>query len=507
MVTLATLPTKTGTVDGSGFLHLSESGADKKLIVNDFLAKIAEQYSTDINAFLATASSIAGLDSLNKKGTDIASATTINLNTTTGNYVNITGTTTITGITLAEGKQRLVRFAGALILTHGASLVLPSAANITTAAGDFALFVGDTTGITRCVGYTRANGYTVNNTFSNKNAIINGDFNIWQRGTSFTAVADGTYTADRFLYLKTGAMVHTVSRSTDVPTVLQAGRLFNYSLLTDCTTVDSSIAAGDYCVQEHRIEGFNWLPLAQKTITLSFWVKGTKTGIHCVYLKSSIGDRSYVAEYTVDTTNTWEYKTITFIASPSAGTWDYTTGIGISIGFTLAAGSTFQTTAGSWQTGGFLATSNQVNACDSTSNDFRICGVQLEAGSVATPFEQRSIGQELLLCQRYFEILGGQSTNEPLCTGYASSTVQAQGVVKYAVQKRSAPTVTFSATNLFRFNNATSNFTCSNIVANNVSDNTKTFILTLTIAGVVANTGGLIDTVSTSGTISISSEL
>lgn len=157
MVTLATLPLKVGTVDNSGFIHYNESGVDKKLTVNDFLAKIASQYSTDINAFLASLSSIAGLDSLNKKGADIASATTTNLDTATGNYINITGTTTITGITLAEGKQRLVRFTGALILTHGANLVLPNASNITTATGDFALFVGDAGGVVRCVGYFRTN--------------------------------------------------------------------------------------------------------------------------------------------------------------------------------------------------------------------------------------------------------------------------------------------------------------------------------------------------------------
>ena len=339
------------------------------------------------------------------------------------------------------------------------------------------------------------------------NAIINGDFNIWQRDTSFPAIADGTFTADRWKYQKSGTMVHTVSQSTDVPTVAQAGRLFNYSLKVDCTTADNSIAAGDYCLISTPIEGYNFLPLAQKPTTFGIWVKATKLGVYGVFLVNSGQDRSFVSEITINSSNTWEYKTVSILASTSSGIWNYTNGLGINLGICLAAGSTRQTTSGSWNNGDFYTTSNQVNGCDSASNDFYICGVQLEAGSVATQFEQRSIGQELLLCQRYFEILGGQNTNEALCTGYASSTVQAQGVVKYVVQKRSAPTITFSATNLFRFNNATSNFTCSNIVANNVSDNVKTLILTLTIAGVVANTGGLIDTVSTSGRISISSEL
>lgn len=237
----------------------------------------------------------------------------------------------------------------------------------------------------------------------NRNAIINGDFNVWQRGTSFTSVADGVYLADRWFYSKISSAVHDITLSNDVPTVAQAGRLFKNSLKADCQTVDSSIVSGDLVRISQRIEGFNWLPLAQRTITLSFWVKATKTGIYCASLGNSGADRSYVAEYTVNASNTWEFKTITFTASPSAGTWNYENGVGLALTFTLASGSTFQTTKDTWQTGSFFATANQVNACDSTSNDFFIAGVQLEAGSVATPFEYRTFQQELFLCQRYYE--------------------------------------------------------------------------------------------------------
>lgn len=95
------------------------------------------------------------------KASDLASAGTVDLDAATGNFVNITGTTTITALTLASGRTRVVRFAGALTLTHGASLVLPGSANITTAAGDFAIFQGDASGVVRCVGYFKANGTPV----------------------------------------------------------------------------------------------------------------------------------------------------------------------------------------------------------------------------------------------------------------------------------------------------------------------------------------------------------
>ncbi len=107
------------------------------------------------------ASPIAGFDNLSVHGADIASASTVDLGAATGDVVDVTGTTTITAITLAEGKRRIVRFTGALTLTHGASLVLPGAANITTAAGDYAVFVGYAAGVVRCVLYSKASGYAV----------------------------------------------------------------------------------------------------------------------------------------------------------------------------------------------------------------------------------------------------------------------------------------------------------------------------------------------------------
>lgn len=266
-----------------------------------------------------------------------------------------------------------------------------------------------------------------------KNAIINGDFNVWQRGTSFSAIADSTYNADRWRYIKTGAMVHTVSRSTDVPSVAQAGRMFNYSLLVDCTTIDGSIAATDFCAIEQRIEGYNWLPLAQRDLTLSFWVKATKTGIYSIYAKNSGGDKGYVGEYTINTTNTWEYKTVSISASPSAGTWDYTTGVGIMVGFSLACGSSLSNTAGTWGNGGYVGSPNQVNACDNTANNFQICGVQLEVGNKATDFEIRQIQKELALCHRYYwtEIL------------YVAATISSIAVTgtRYPVPMRAAPTI------------------------------------------------------------------
>lgn len=92
------------------------------------------------------------------QGANIASAATINLDTATGNTVDVTGTTTITGVTLSQGRRRTVRFTGVLTLTNGANLVLPTGANITTAVGDYATFIGYASGVVRCESYERASG-------------------------------------------------------------------------------------------------------------------------------------------------------------------------------------------------------------------------------------------------------------------------------------------------------------------------------------------------------------
>lgn len=234
-----------------------------------------------------------------------------------------------------------------------------------------------------------------------ENDIINGGFNFWQRGTSFVPVTNGDYSADRFEYVKVGAMVHTVLRSTDVPGSSPFD--VNYSMLVDCTTIDGAIAAGDHCHIRQKIEGYNFKKYVGGYGTLSFWVKGTKIGVHCVSFRNSGSDRSYVVEYAINVTNTWEYKVITIPLDYSGGTWDYVNGVGLNISWALATGSTFQTTADAWQTGNFFATANQVNACDNTANNFRLAKAKFELGQVATPFVAVDFEQESARCQRYYE--------------------------------------------------------------------------------------------------------
>ena len=369
--------------------------------------------------------------------TNLTGTASININGTVGATTPTTGAFT----TLTASSDSSFTSTGAVQLSSGTTAQSPSGV-----AGKFRFY----TTSSEFEGYNGSAWAPI--TSFRKNAIINGDFNVWQRGTSFSSVASGAYTADRYAYYKSAAMVHDISRSTDVPTVAEAGRLFNYSMLLDCTTVDSSIAAGDYALFQQVVEGYNFLPLAQREMTLSFWVKATKTGTYCVSLRNAGNDRSYIAEYTVNATDTWEKKTLNITASPSAGTWDYTNGVGLSVTFALAVGSSFQTTASAWQTGAFFATSNQVNATDSTSNNFRLCGVQLEAGSNATNFEQLLFSDELALCQRYYSKTFSTDTAPAQNTGYVGALLAMSvgtGVAtslcanwQFPVEMRAIPTIT-----------------------------------------------------------------
>jgi ribosomal protein L27 len=315
-----------------------------------------------------------------------------------------------------------------------------------------------------------------------RNRIINGAMEISQRGTSFAAVANVSYTMDRFFWATAGTGVVTITQSTDVP-----NNTFQNSLRVDVTTADTSIAAGDFYRIVQSIEGYNVRDLIGQTFTLSFWVKSPKTGVHCVSFRNFNNDRSYITEYTVSAANTWEYKTITVNGGLiTGGTWDWTNGTGIRVGFELAVGSTFQTTSGSWQVGNFSGTSNQVNCMDNVNNDFFLTGVQLELGPVATPFERRPFGVELALCQRYYFNPTGDNSwiSYQFYTATASNTFLAAGHYTYPVPMRVTPTLSLNTTSA-TFTN------CSNLTLNSVSspgtnENVYGFIarVTSTAAGI-----------------------
>lgn len=282
--------------------------------------------------------------------------------------------------------------------------------------------------------------------FFRRNIVNNPVMNIWQRNTSFSSIANATFSADRWNYQKVGAAIHTISRQTDVPTAAQAGFKLNYSLQANLTTADTAIAAGDFVFINQPIEGYNWQFLAQNPCVLSFWVKAGITGTYCVALRNAGSDRSYVGTYTISAANVWEKKTVTYVASPSAGTWDYINGVGARLIFTLAAGTTFQTTAGAWQTGNFFATSGQVNGVNTGAGNFLLTGVQLEPGTASTNLEFINFEADLAQCQRYYEKsydyieFPGNTTTSGEIRGRRSGANYI-AIASYSSRKRAPPTM------------------------------------------------------------------
>ena len=314
------------------------------------------------------------------------------------------------------------------------------------------LSVGTTTGHTLLVDPSASTGLSYGPR-SQPNPIINGNMEIWQRGTTFVSPI-AAYVADRWRVRQVSSGTVTVNRSTDVPTVAQAGVAFNYSCEIDVTLADAVDNAGDHLALIQRIEGYDWRHFAQRAFVLSFWARSSKTGVHSVgFRNGSTADRSYIGTYTVASANTWAYHTLTVPASPSAGTWNYTSGTGLEIMFNFMGAITNSTIAGSWQTGDFYSSSVQVNGMDSAANVFRLTGVKLELGSVATPIQFAPFGEELARCQRYYQKsfpyatapaqnIGANFTEYkfPAITGGATS--QRSPFFAFPVPMRIAPTMT-----------------------------------------------------------------
>jgi hypothetical protein len=238
-----------------------------------------------------------------------------------------------------------------------------------------------------------------------RNRIINGAMVIDQRnaGASVSYSNSGAYTLDRWVVDNTTDGTISVQQSSVAP----AG--FTNSCLITVTTADASLSSTQRCRIRQPIEGFNVADFgfgtaSAITVTLSFWVRSSLTGTFGGALNNATVDRSYPFSYTISAANTWEQKSVT-IAGDTSGTWVTNSGIGLLAQFGLGIGSNFSGTANAWTGSQIMSTTGATSLIGTTGATFHITGVQLEAGSVATPFERRDYGTELVRCQRYFEVL------------------------------------------------------------------------------------------------------
>lgn len=238
-----------------------------------------------------------------------------------------------------------------------------------------------------------------------RNKIINGGMVIDQRnaGASLTQTASLAYSVDRFSVI--GSVMSKFSIRKNLNSITPPAGFGYYVGVTSLSAY--SIPSGESYRLQQGIEGLNCQDLAWGTasaspVTLSFYVRSSKTGTFggCVY--NNAGNRCYPFSYTINAIDTWERKTIT-IAGDTSGTWEIGTLAGLNVSWSLGAAGTVLGTAGAWGSTLYYGVTGQTNIVDTNAATWYVTGVQLEKGSIATPFEFKPINVEFEACFRYFE--------------------------------------------------------------------------------------------------------
>ena len=304
-----------------------------------------------------------------------------------------------------------------------------------------------------------------NSQIGRKNIIINGAMQVAQRSASVTGLgaASGYFTLDRFNMEVNSTSAGRFTMSQSAVTDLNG---FSNALKVDCTTADTSIAAGEILMIEQFVEGLNCQQLkasstSTNAFTLSFYAKSNANRVIASEIRMTEGTNIHASKvHTIGTS--WARYTMTIPAASSTEI-DNDNTLAIQINFIIHGGATF---TGGTIAGTTLTTLTQANRAAgigsifaSTDNTLEITGLQLEVGSQATPFEHRSFGEELALCERYyFQKIKGN--DEPLGVGVYKSSSQIRVNVEFPTEMRSDPTViTTNATNHFQAEaSATDNF-------------------------------------------------
>jgi len=295
------------------------------------------------------------------------------------------------------------------------------------------LILSGTNGVTFPDSTDQATGYA--NGVGFRNRIINGDMRIDQRNAGAAVTASGNFPVDRFSVVNSTDGAFSAQQDSSAPVG------FVNSVKFTTTTADATLTGAQNSAFSHRIEGTNIADLAwgtanAKTITLSFWVRSSLTGTFGGSLINSAANRSYPFTYSITVADTWEQKSVT-IPGDTSGTWLTTTGMGLRVTFGLGAGPDRSGTAGAWNSNNNFSATGAVSVIGTLNATWYVTGVQLEVGSVATPFERRPFGTELALCQRYYYRISEVASN---AVGMCAATTNARLNITFPTTMRAAPT-------------------------------------------------------------------
>lgn len=314
------------------------------------------------------------------------------------------------------------------------AITLNGSTGIASPGGDTSTSLTTTTLTATNINSTGSTG-SINsiNTFGFKNRIINGGMVIDQRnGGASVTPASGDYTLDRWQCALSQASKFTVQQNAG--SVTPPAGFINYLGVTSSSAY--SVTSSDIFSVLQKIEGLNsadlgWGTASAKTVTLSFWVRSSLTGTFGGSIQNSALSRSYPFSYTVSSANTWTQISVT-VAGDTTGTWLTTSGVGIRINFSLGTGTTSSGTAGAWAAADYRSATGAVSVVGTNAATFYITGVQLEVGSQATSFDFRDYGRELILCQRYFQIVS-------MFSGGCNSSTAAAVNAPFQTPMRSSP--------------------------------------------------------------------
>jgi hypothetical protein len=279
---------------------------------------------------------------------------------------------------------------------------------------------------------------------SNRNLIINGAMKVAQRGTSFTGLGTAvTYTLDRWRFADSAnpPARYTQTQSTDAPDG------FSNSLKMEVTTADTSVDADelqnvDYFIEAQDLQQLAYGLSSAKAITVSFWVKCSTAQTFALRLQHEDGGGGYTKSYTITSSNTWEYKTLTFSGNTTTSL-NNDNGRGFRLRWSMCAGSNYTgSDSTAWSTGSIFGL-HENDWLASTGSTWQITGVQLEVGDTATPFEHRSYGDELAKCQRYYEKIF--LDDQYRLNGVAWSTESQNISLPFTVTKRGPPSISISS--------------------------------------------------------------
>lgn len=287
-----------------------------------------------------------------------------------------------------------------------------------------------------------------------KNLVINGDCRVKQRTPSSILVDTDPSTPNLIdgwrVRGTASAGTYTLSQTTDGPPQ------FPYTVKATVNTADTTMSPDEKYAFGVAVEGYNfanagWGTAFGKPVTISFWVKSNVASPnHSIGFMNRAATAGFAFEYGIEEANVWEHKKVTVMPT-NMGVWDIDSNIALQIWWNLGVGSGRTIPKNYWYADNAHASDTQVNLMAVSGNYIQVTGVQLEFGTVATPFENRTYQEELALCQRYFQAIGGQVSYQRFGMGYLYSSTGGYFTVPYKVTMRAAPSLSYNGT--FRISN------------------------------------------------------